>query len=86
MSETQNENYGTVRISEIKNFLRKVEKLPEAKAVPDYPVPAQLVINSLFPNLWENFLNNIKQQYTLGYIQGRKEALGEEDNEVNHNS
>lgn len=46
----------------------------------DVEISFEFVIANLFPTSWNNIQTALSQQYTLGYIQGTKDAEEKEDN------
>lgn len=64
----------TVKLQKIEDMchaLRECEYLSD-KIDENYEISFEYVIASLFPNIYDNIINELKRQYTLGYIEGQK--------------
>lgn len=61
----------TVKFSRLKRMVNSLE-LHSKKDV-DMDISFEYIIASLFPSCYSNIQDELKRQYTLGYIQGIKE-------------
>lgn len=52
--------------------LRAFLEEKKEKDIDNYEIGFEYVIASLFPTVYDNIINEIKKQYTLGYIEGQK--------------
>lgn len=58
---------------------RLAKKIRQANADDTTEVSFEFIIASLFPTSWENIVSAMNHQYTQGYIQGRKDAIDEQE-------
>ncbi len=60
---------------------RKIADMLESKNMqPDDDVKFELIIGSCFPNIYKNIKEELRRQYTLGYLDGLE---AQETNEIN---
>lgn len=69
-----NNSYGCVSLATLKAAIKQIEKhntakLPDA----DINITFEYLIGSFFPTITNNIQNEMKRQYTLGYIAGQKD-------------
>lgn len=57
-----------VRLSDLEKIVSKVKQVMGEENV---ELSFEFIIASLFPTSWKNIQNDLNQQYTKGYIQGR---------------
>lgn len=74
------DSYGKVPYTRVKAALTQIEehyaKSPERLA--DVEITFEYLVGSFFPQIVENIDEAMKRQYTLGYIQGRKDNIMQE--------
>jgi hypothetical protein len=63
-----------VRVSDLEKIIEKIHEIVEDE---DAEISFEFIIASLFPTSWNNIQNALSQQYTKGYIQGRKDKAKE---------
>lgn len=68
--KTELENVEKVTYGKLK---RVVKKLKEIGMKDDDEVSFEYVVGSCFPNAYNNIIEEMRRQYTMGYIQGREE-------------
>ena len=61
----------TVKFSRLKRMVNYLEL--HSKEDVDMDISFEYIIASLFPSCYSNIQNELKRQYTLGYMQGIKE-------------
>ena len=57
-----------VRLSDLEKIVSKVKQIMGEE---NAELSFEFIIASLFPTSWKNIQNDLNQQYTKGYIQGR---------------
>ena len=74
-------SYGSVPYSSVKAALKQIEEhyaeCPER--LDDVSITFEYLVGSFFPKIIENINKAMNEQYTLGYIQGRKENIMQEN-------
>lgn len=65
----------TVKLTRLKKIIESLEKVFESSGVSkeDADVSFEYIIASCFPTCFENIQKELQHQYTLGYIEGKKE-------------
>lgn len=66
----------SVYISDLEKLSSRIRKDVGDK---DVEVSFEFIIANLFPTSWNNIQTTLNQQYTLGYIQGMKDAEESDD-------
>ena len=66
--------FATVKISKVKRIIETWEAVNGHAKDEDGDITMEYLIVGCFPELWKNFQNNIREQYTKGYIEGFKEG------------
>lgn len=64
-----------------KRLLGLVKALEDSGARKDSNVSFEFIVGSLFPNVLQNIQNEIKSQYTKGYLEGLKEEKKSQNKE-----
>jgi hypothetical protein len=67
--KNKEKNIDTVKLS----HLDKMVKTLKAKNKKDIDISFEFIIASCFPRCFKNIQDSLKEQYTLGYIQGLNE-------------
>lgn len=62
----------TVKFSRLKRMVHSLEL--HSKEDIDMDISFEYIIASLFPSCYSNIQDELKRQYTLGYMQGIKES------------
>lgn len=75
MAEVVETNVPSVYVSDLEKLTERVRKNTDGQNV---EISFEFIIASLFPTSWKNIQSALAHQYTLGYIQGQKDA--EEEN------
>lgn len=57
-----------IRLSDLEKITSKIKQVVGEE---NAEVSFEFIIASLFPTSWKNIQNDLNQQYTKGYIQGR---------------
>lgn len=70
----ENTSLGKVRCNYLNNLLRRIMK----NYAPEDYIPAEVLIPSIFPDLYKNFLDKMKEEHTKGFIEGRNSILEED--------
>ena len=76
-------NLANVKLSTVKSMLIELEKFCENSKL-DYnecEVSFEFLIGSLYPQVYQNILNTIKDSYSLGYVVGINSIIKEMENE-----
>ena len=62
-------------------IFKKIADMLESKGLePDDEVKFELIVGSCFPNVYKNIKEELRKQYTLGYIDGLEAQESEEIN------
>lgn len=65
----------------MENLLTNYKKIKDfingMKCEDETPIPIMYLIQALYPEAFKQFRENFRQQYTKGYIQGRKDEKDE---------
>ena len=64
----------SVCLSDLKKLTERVGSVSDET---DPVITFEFIIASLFPTSWKNMQNELSRQYTLGYMQGHKDAESE---------
>lgn len=74
----------TVKLSVIENAINSIKKHYEdtPERLNDVEVSFEFIIGSFFPNVYTNLLDTLKEEHTLGYIEGIKERMNSEEDSV----
>ena len=64
----------SVYLSDLKRLTEKVSSVSDEA---DPVITFEFIIASLFPTSWKNMQNELSRHYTLGYMQGYKDAEDE---------
>ena len=83
MNENIKTNIPSVYISDLEKLTKKIRSVSEEE---NAEVSFEFIIASLFPTSWENIQTALIHQYTLGYIQGQKDAEQERRKQIKANS
>lgn len=68
--ETSITTIPNIKIKTIKAMVEKIEKIVGENGELSF----EFILASLFPTCWNNIQKELAHQYTLGYIQGQKNA------------
>lgn len=68
-----------VYLSDLERLAQKVHDITGQE---DTEISFEFIIASLFPTSWTNIQNELKHQYTKGYIQGRLDKEQEMRNHI----
>jgi hypothetical protein len=79
MSEAVESNVPSVYVSDLEKLAERVRKVTGEENV---EVSFEFIIASLFPTSWKNIQGALTNQYTLGYIQGRKDEQEERKKQI----
>ena len=71
-----------VHLSDLERLAQKVHDITDQE---DTEISFEFIIASLFPTSWTNIQNELKHQYTKGYIQGRLDKEQEMRNYTHSN-
>lgn len=63
-----------VYVADLEKLAKKIRQVSSDDTA---EVSFEFIIASLFPTSWNNITTALNNQYTQGYIQGRKDALAE---------
>ena len=74
MAEVVETNVPPVYVSDLEKLAERVRKNTGEQNV---EISFEFIIASLFPTSWKNIQDALTHQYTLGYIQGRKDEQEE---------
>jgi hypothetical protein len=74
MAEVVETNVPSVYVSDLEKLTERIRKVTGEENV---EVSFEFIIASLFPTSWNNIQSALTHQYTLGYIQGRKDEQEE---------
>lgn len=77
MSKETKETYNIPNVY-ISDLERLVQKIRGIVGTEDTEISFEFVIASLFPTSWGKIREQLKHQYTLGYIAGTKESYSSE--------
>lgn len=64
-------NMPIVKLSDIKRMVTSIERDTKNE---DPELSLEFILVALFPNCWNNIKTEMNRQYTLGHIDGKKEA------------
>lgn len=71
-----------VRLNEIKKLVRKLEQIQKDTKQPNMKVSMEMVVGSLFPDLFKNFQSHLSQNYIIGFNEGYAKAMEEVKNVI----
>lgn len=74
MSKKINTQVPNVYVTDLEKLASRIRQSNNDDAT---EVSFEFIIASLFPTSWNNITTALNNQYTQGYIQGRKDALTE---------
>ena len=63
------DNLPTIPLSQVKKLIERIELTQPA----DARLRFEFVIGSLFPTIYDNIVDSIKDAYTQGFIDGQKQ-------------
>ena len=74
-------SYGSVPYVSVKAALKQIEEhyADAPERLNDVSITFEYLVGSFFPKIIENINKAMNEQYTLGYIQGRKENIMQEN-------
>lgn len=80
----ENNSLGSIKLEKLERIIESIKNYYKdtPKRFEDIEISAEFLIPSCFPQLYKNFQNNIKDQYTKGYMQGLKEGKGENEAKI----
>ena len=61
----------SVYLSDLEKLIERTKKHVGEE---DIEISFEFILTALFPTSWNNIQSALSQQYTLGYIQGQKDA------------
>ena len=64
-------NIEPIKLSDVERMVASVKK---NVGDTDVDLSLEFILTAFFPTCWNNIQDALKQQYTLGYIAGMKEA------------
>lgn len=79
MSESIKTNIPSVYISNLEELTKRIRNVSGEENV---EISFEFIIASLFPTSWKNIQAALNHQYTLGYIQGQKDAEQERRKQI----
>ena len=79
MTENIETGIPAVYLSDLEKLVNKVRAHAGEENV---EIGFEFIIAGLFPTSWKNIQSALSQQYTLGYIQGQKDAEEEHRNRL----
>lgn len=71
MNENIKTNIPSVYISDLEELAKRIRNVSGEE---NAEISFEFIIASLFPTSWKNIQTALSHQYTLGYIQGQKDA------------
>ena len=71
MEQTKETGVPNVYVSDL---IKLAEKIKQVTGKENTEISFEFIIASLFPTSWNNIQSELNRQYTLGYIQGQKDA------------
>ena len=71
MSESIKTNVTNVYVSDLDKLAQRARAVTGKE---DSEITFEFIIASLFPTSWNNIQEALRQQYIMGYTQGRKDA------------
>ena len=71
MNENIETNIPSVYISDLEELAKRIRNVSGEE---NAEISFEFIIASLFPTSWKNIQTALSHQYTLGYIQGQKDA------------
>jgi hypothetical protein len=74
MNDNIKTNIPSVYISDLEKLAKRIRNVSGEENV---EISFEFIIASLFPTSWKNMQTALSHQYTLGYIQGRKDEVQE---------
>ena len=82
MNENIETNIPSVYISDLEKLAKRIRNVSGEE---NTEISFEFIIASLFPTSWKNIQTALNHQYTLGYIQGQKEAEQERRKQIQAN-
>ena len=75
MSEIAN-----IKLTQLEKLVQKIKASYSPEDTEQIEVSFELLVGSLYPTLYQNVMESIKDAYTQGVIDGMKEREGNNDN------
>lgn len=83
MNENIDTGIPSVYVSDLEELAKRIRKVSEEE---NAEISFEFIIASLFPTSWKNIQSALSHQYTLGYIQGQKDAKQERRTQIQASS
>ena len=83
MNENIKTNIPSVYISDLEELAKRIRNVSGEE---NAEISFEFIIASLFPTSWKNIQTALSHQYTLGYIQGQKDAEQERRKQIQANN
>ena len=72
--KVEEDNRNITTFSHLKRLMNSLEKTLKENGAEDMEIPFEYLIGSCFPTCLQNIQNELKNQYTLGYLQGKADT------------
>ena len=79
------ESLGSVKLTKVEAAVEQIKKYYEKtpERIEDIDISFEYIIASFFPDVFENIKNRLKDEHTLGYIEGYTAKIEEGNNNEN---
>lgn len=67
-------NKNVTELGQLRKVISKLELLKD-----DTEITFEFLMTAFFPSIWQNIQEEMRRQYTLGYIEGQQEVKNEQD-------
>lgn len=71
--KVEENNLNITTLSHLKKIVNSLEKTMKENNAEDIEISFEFLVGSCFPSCLKNIQNELKNQYTLGYMQGRSD-------------
>lgn len=72
-----------IKFSKLKGLVESFENSPltKGKNLEDFDISFEYIVGSLFPRVFKNIITSLKNEHTLGYIEGYKDGKAAQEKE-----
>lgn len=80
-----NESLGGVKLTKVEDAINQIKRYYEQtpERIDDIEISFEYLIGSFFPDVLDNIKDRLKNEHTIGYIEGFNAGMSERDNNEN---
>lgn len=68
-----------VKFTSLQHFIKKMEAQYTSEEQKELMIDFEFLVGSFYPHVWDNMMEALKKEHTLGYIEGLKEGQKNEN-------